>query len=86
MCSAPACKTLGSVAPIACTLEIESTNFWSDSQVTLYWLKRDPSTLATFVANRVSKILELSENVVWRHVPTSDHPDDLVSRGKTWTA
>ncbi|KAL7725242.1 hypothetical protein ACLKA6_015879 [Drosophila palustris] len=60
---------------------IDSVNFWSDSQVTLYWLERDSCTLGTFVANRVAEAQELSNGVVWRHVPTDSNPADLVSRG-----
>ncbi|KAL7724582.1 hypothetical protein ACLKA6_010159 [Drosophila palustris] len=60
---------------------IDSVNFWSDSQVTLYWLERDSCTLGTFVANRVAETQELSKGVVWRHVPTDSNPADLVSRG-----
>ncbi|XP_037823707.1 uncharacterized protein LOC119612057 [Lucilia sericata] len=63
------------------SFEIESVYFWKDSEITLHWIKTHPSTLATFVSNRVAEIQEWSENVSWRHVPTRHNPADLVSRG-----
>ncbi|XP_041449365.1 uncharacterized protein LOC121404197 [Drosophila obscura] len=82
LCAALLLSTLWSqVRLLLDKLVIESVNFWSDSQVTLYWLERDPATLATFVANRVAEIQELSSGVIWRHVPTDQNPADLVSRG-----
>ncbi|KAI8116339.1 hypothetical protein CVS40_11578 [Lucilia cuprina] len=63
------------------SFEIESVYFWTDSEITLHWIKTHPSTLATFVSNRVAEIQEWSENVSWRHVPTRHNPADLVSRG-----
>jgi hypothetical protein len=35
----------------------------------------------TFVANRVSKIQELTRNARWNHVPSKQNPADLCSRG-----
>ncbi|KAL7724064.1 hypothetical protein ACLKA6_001031 [Drosophila palustris] len=40
-----------------------------------------PSSLATFVSNRVAEIQEWTENAEWRHVPTKQNPADIVSRG-----
>ncbi|XP_073821565.1 uncharacterized protein [Musca autumnalis] len=61
--------------------EVENVYFWSDSEIILYWLKTHPSTLATFVSNRVAEIQEWSESGIWRHVPTKQNPADIVSRG-----
>jgi len=43
--------------------EIESVYFWTDSEITLHWIKSQPSSLAVFVSNRVATIQELSENI-----------------------
>ncbi|XP_075156382.1 uncharacterized protein LOC142229685 [Haematobia irritans] len=40
-----------------------------------------PSTLTTFVSNRVAEIQEWSDRVDWRHVPGKLNPADIVSRG-----
>ncbi|GFU90437.1 DUF5641 domain-containing protein [Trichonephila clavipes] len=37
--------------------------------------------LKTFVANRVTKVQELTEGFQWNHVPSVLNPADLVSRG-----
>ncbi|KAF2880098.1 hypothetical protein ILUMI_26074 [Ignelater luminosus] len=54
---------------------------WSDSTVTLGWLKTPPNLLKTFVANRVAEIQEVTEDATWKHVPTNSNPADLLSRG-----
>ena len=46
------------VKPMLQKYEIESVNFWSDSEIVLHWLKTHPSLLHTFVSNRVSEIQE----------------------------
>ena len=40
-----------------------------------------PSSLTTFVSNRVAEIQEWSDQISWRHVPTKQNPADIVSRG-----
>ncbi|XP_075157883.1 uncharacterized protein LOC142231149 [Haematobia irritans] len=56
---------------------------WSDSTITLAWLDKPPYHWKTFVANKVSEILENVGNATWRHVPTSDNPADIGTRGCT---
>lgn len=56
---------------------------WSDSTVVLAWLKRTPSSLNTFVANRVAKIQGQSNLQQWRYIPSRLNPGDLASRGTT---
>lgn len=55
--------------------------YWSDSEVVLYWLHSTPSSLHTFVANRVRKIQDSTINSQWRHVKSQDNPADAISRG-----
>lgn len=54
---------------------------WMDSAIALHWLKKSPSQLQPFVANRVSEIQELSKDITWRHVRGEDNPADMISRG-----
>ncbi|XP_011157571.1 uncharacterized protein LOC105194386 [Solenopsis invicta] len=56
---------------------------WTDSTIVLEWLKKHPSTWATFVANRVSKIQTELPSATWHHVPTNSNPADIASRGVT---
>lgn len=54
---------------------------WSDSTVTLSWIKSCPSRWKTYVANRVSHIQERVAPELWRHVGSLDNPADVGSRG-----
>lgn len=66
---------------------IVATNFdgevflWTDSEIVLHWLNSLPSRWKTFVANRVSEIQHLTAKAVWNHVPGSENPADIISRG-----
>ncbi|XP_055858724.1 uncharacterized protein LOC129921088 [Episyrphus balteatus] len=59
------------------------TYFWTDSSIVLHWISTHSSKLNTFVGNRVAEIQDTTKKVVWKHVPTSDNPADIVSRGCT---
>lgn len=54
---------------------------WSDSTIVLHWVRKLPSSLKTFVANRVTQIVEVTSPSEWRHVRTRDNPADHLSRG-----
>ncbi|XP_076661119.1 uncharacterized protein LOC143364992 [Halictus rubicundus] len=54
---------------------------WTDSTITLAWLRSSPNRWKTFVANRVSQIQSLTSIDSWRHVASEDNPADLISRG-----
>ena len=54
---------------------------WTDSQVTLAWIRDIPRKWKTFVANRVAKIQSIIPSENWKLVPTEDNLADCVSRG-----
>jgi len=55
---------------------------WTDSAIVLHWLSKQASQLTDrFVANRIQSIHDHLPLTVWRHVPTSDNPADMASRG-----
>lgn len=58
-----------------------TTHCWSDSTITLAWIKDSPHKRSTYVANRVADIQSLTGSSCWRHVHTKDNPADLGSRG-----
>ncbi|XP_041787865.1 uncharacterized protein LOC121603240 [Anopheles merus] len=64
----------------ALKLQVE-TIFWSDSTIVLHWLSATPSRWKTFIANRVSEIQHITHGKEWRHVPGTDNPADIISRG-----
>lgn len=62
-------------------LDIKKIRCFSDSMIVLSWLKKDPSNWKPFVANRTSRIQELTEIDSWSHVSTDQNPADVLSRG-----
>ena len=54
---------------------------WTDSTVTLAWIKNHPSRWKTFVANRVAKIQRAVPGEKRNHVSTDSNPFDCASRG-----
>ncbi|XP_067620031.1 uncharacterized protein [Eurosta solidaginis] len=61
--------------------EASNIHCWSDSTIVLSWIQGEPMRWTTFVANRVTKIQQLTANYSWHHVPTKENPADFVSRG-----
>ncbi|XP_050495535.1 uncharacterized protein LOC126876672 [Bombus huntii] len=61
---------------------IARTVYWTDSTIVLHWINTSPHTLKTFVANRVTEIQRKTHASDWRHIPTTDNPADLISRGQ----
>lgn len=62
-------------------LNIQSTTYWTDSEIVLHYLKNETCRFQTFVANRVEEIRENSRPEEWRHVPGTLNPADDASRG-----
>lgn len=55
---------------------------WSDSTITLHWIKTPPHRLKTFVAHRVTQIQALTNSQIWRHIKSEHNPADALSRGQ----
>lgn len=55
--------------------------FWSDSKVTLYWIKGSYRKWKSFVQNRVNEIQKLTDPDSWSYCSTKDNPADLLTRG-----
>lgn len=58
---------------------------WSDSRIILCWLKKSPTNLKMFVANRIANIQEKTDEqqMTWRWISGKENPADLISRGTT---
>ncbi|GFU33327.1 integrase catalytic domain-containing protein [Trichonephila clavipes] len=55
--------------------------FWTDSQVTLHWIKGPSHRWKPFVANRVREIQSLTDPNSGFHCSGKDNPADLLTRG-----
>ncbi|GFV90506.1 integrase catalytic domain-containing protein [Trichonephila clavipes] len=65
----------------ALNLQIRAVHFWSDSTIVISWIHRESRELKTFMANRVSKIRQLSSCDQWHHIASEHNPTDVLSRG-----
>ena len=54
---------------------------WTDSMVTLHWVRSDSQRWGIFVRNRISEIQRLCPPNLWKHCPGSQNPADLPSKG-----
>lgn len=68
-------------ASASLTVEAIPCHCWTDSTVTLTWIRHHPSKWKSFVANRVYAIQTQLPNATWHHVSSSQNPADLASRG-----
>ncbi|XP_071963870.1 uncharacterized protein [Antedon mediterranea] len=62
---------------------IDSCTFWTDSTCVLRYLENKETRFQTFVANRVTTILDQSDASQWRFVDGLHNPADEASRGMT---
>ena len=62
-------------------MQLKDSIFWTDSTSVLKYIRNETSRFRTFVANRVSEILSVSNPSQWRYVNTTSNPADLASRG-----
>lgn len=56
---------------------------WTDSSISLHWIRKEPCDLKVYVANRVASIQSNTDIEHWRHIDTKSNPADLLSRGVT---
>ncbi|GFW35771.1 integrase catalytic domain-containing protein [Trichonephila clavipes] len=65
----------------ALNLHITAVHFRSDSTNVISCIHRESRELKMFVANRVSKIHQLSSRDQWHHIASKQYPADVLSRG-----
>jgi len=58
---------------------------FTDSMITLCWIRSSPSQWKPWVANRVSEIQKLTSPEWWIHCPGVQNPADLLTRGCSGT-
>ncbi|XP_076295805.1 uncharacterized protein LOC143216540 [Lasioglossum baleicum] len=83
LCGAALLATLFRTVQDALIHHVDKVVFWTDSTVVLSWIRKSPSALKTFVANRVADIQRKTDVQSWRYIRSADNPADLISRGTT---
>lgn len=74
--------TLMKSVRVSLKLTVSATFYYSDSQITLAWIKSPSSKWKTYVANRVEQIYKVSEINHWYYVASKHNPADCASRGQ----
>lgn len=67
----------------AINVSLDNIYCWCDSTVVLAWINGVPAQWKTYVANRVTQIIENVGAGSWRHISTHQNPADPLSRGVT---
>lgn len=81
LCAAVLLANLMQVVQNAMQFENVSIFAYTDSTITLAWIRGHPHKWKTYVANRVSEIQSKVVPELWHHVRSEDNPADCVSRG-----
>lgn len=74
-------EMIDNIIPQLTPLTNYSLTCWTVSTIVLSWLAKPPCTWNIFVANRISKIIQITDPSKWNHVKSEDNPADLASRG-----
>ena len=62
-------------------LEVKNTTFWSDSMISLCWIRSPSRNFKEYVGNRVGLIHDITNPQQWRHIAGTNNPADLATRG-----
>ena len=68
---------------LECELTLSPPRCFTDSTVSLCWIKGSDKTWKAFVQNRVTEIRKLIPPDSWNHCPGKSNPADIPSRGLT---
>jgi hypothetical protein len=68
-------------ASILNVLTVERVIFWTDTENVYYWLRNQSREFKPFVANRIWEIQRTTSPEQWGHVPGTENPADLPTRG-----
>ena len=61
-------------------IKFDKKLLWTDSQITLAWIKSTQRKYKTFVENRVQEIRKNTSTDDWFYCKTNDNPADIITR------
>lgn len=61
--------------------QVDGVRAYTDSTITLHWIKSNPLRWKTYIKRRVQSIQDLVPNCEWSHIPGDRNPADCASRG-----
>ena len=83
VCSSPA-RLISDIADSLSTrIDLKESKCFTDSQVTLFWIKGTGKDWKPFVQNRVNEVRKLVPAECWDHYSGKENPADIPSRGLT---
>ena len=70
-----------SIAPVLRKeLYLNEIFYWTDSMITLAWIKSLDKEYKTFVENRIQEIRKLTDSNKWKYCCTTENPADIITR------
>uniref|UniRef100_A0A1B0DG74 DUF5641 domain-containing protein n=1 Tax=Phlebotomus papatasi TaxID=29031 RepID=A0A1B0DG74_PHLPP len=69
------------VEVVSSAIQISAIYFWCDAEVVIHQIHNSEKKRDVFTRNRVQEILKRSDPVNWRHIPGTENPADILSRG-----
>ncbi|XP_029170142.1 uncharacterized protein LOC114939875 [Nylanderia fulva] len=81
LCGTAFLSKLAEHVRLSLNLEKSTITLWTDSTVTLGWIRGHPSKWNTYVVNSVAEIHRDDQDARWRHVLGKENLADCVSRG-----
>ena len=78
------CRLMSAVqSALESEIKVDDVFFWSDSLVSLGWIKSWRKELKTFCQNRVTEIRRDSDMSKWNYVNTKENPADVITRASS---
>ena len=62
-------------------LKIDQLHYFTDSNIALYWIRRQEREWKPFIQNQVNEIRKLTSVDEWYHCAGTENPADIPSRG-----
>lgn len=75
----PRLELMGALKSLS--MQKNQLKMWTDSMITLHWIRSTAQRWKPFVENRVTEIQSLTNPESWSHINGKNNPDDLPTRG-----